>query len=87
MTKGGQELLYQIFNSPSSDLDFLTNRKNEIRFFIENDCHLKLNSRNIDYIEYYLNIRRVPLKANILDATVDGISNKIKPDNDCSPAQ
>lgn len=82
VTKGGQELLYQIFNSPSSDLDFLTNRKNEIKFFIENDCHLKLNSRNIDYIEYYINIRRVPLRANILDATVDGLSNKINPDND-----
>jgi DNA mismatch repair protein MutS len=82
VTKGGQELLYQIFKSPSSDFDFLTNRKNEIKFFIENDCHLKLNSRSIDYIEYYINIRRVPLRANILDATVDGLSNKINPDND-----
>lgn len=82
VTKGGQELLYQVFNSPSSDIDFLINRKEEIKFFIEHNCHLKLNSRNIDYIEYYLNIRRVPLRANIIDATVDGISNKINPDND-----
>lgn len=82
VSKGGQELLYQIFSSPSSDFEFLTNRRNEIKFFIDNDCHLKLNSRNIDYIEYHLNIRRVPLKANILDATVDGISNKFNPDND-----
>lgn len=82
VTKGGQELLYQIFNAPSSDLEFLINRKNEIKFFFENDCHLKLNSRNIDFIEYYLNIRRVPLKANLLDATVDGLSNKFSPDND-----
>src|SRR5665647_385101 len=82
VTKGGQELLYQIFNAPSSDYEFLTNRRNEINFFFENDCHLKLNSRNIDFIEYYLNIRRIPLKANLLDATVDGLSNKFSPDND-----
>ena len=81
-TKGGQELLLQIFNSPSSDIEFLSNRKKEIQFFIDHDCTLELNSRNIDYIEYYLNLRRVPLKANILDATVDALTNKVSPDND-----
>lgn len=82
ITKGGQELLYQIFNAPSSDLEFLRNRNNDIRFFFDNDCLLNLNSRSVDFIEYYLNIRRVPLKANIIDATIDGLSNKFKPDND-----
>jgi|WetSurMetagenome_2_1015567.scaffolds.fasta_scaffold115137_1 DNA mismatch repair protein MutS len=82
ITKGGQELLYQIFNAPSSDPEFLDNRTKEIKFFFENDCQLKLNSRSIDFIEYYLNIRRVPLKANIIDATIDGLSHKFKPDND-----
>jgi DNA mismatch repair protein MutS len=82
VTKGGQELLYQIFNTPSSDYAFLANRKKEIRFFFDNDCYLKLNSRNIDFIEYYLAIRKVPLKANIIDATVDGLSHKFNPKND-----
>jgi DNA mismatch repair protein MutS len=82
VTKGGQELIYQIFNSPVSDFEFLSDRKGEIKFFIDNDCSLKLNSRNIDFIEYYLNIRRVPLKANLIDATLDGLSNKLSPDND-----
>jgi DNA mismatch repair ATPase MutS len=81
-TRGGQDLLYRIFNSPVSDIEFLENRRDEIRFFAENDCRLSLNPRSVDYIEYYLNIRRVPLKANILDATVAGLSNKINPDND-----
>ena len=82
VTKGGQELLYAIFNNPSIEIEFLENRKKEIKFFFVNDCHLKLNSRSIDFIEYYLNSRRVPLKANIIDATLDGLSNKFNPDGD-----
>jgi DNA mismatch repair ATPase MutS len=81
-TKGGQELLYQIFNSPTADIEFLKNRTAEIQLFHQNKCKLELNSRSIDYIEFYLNIRRTPLKANILDAAFDHVSNKIKPDND-----
>ncbi len=81
-TKGGQELLYEIFKAPSSDIKFLENRKREIKFFFENDCHLKLNSRSVDFIEFYLNSRRVPLKANIIDATVNGLSHKFNPDSD-----
>jgi DNA mismatch repair protein MutS len=82
VTKGGQELLYEIFNAPSSDFEFLSNRKKEISIFSDSDCYLHLNSRSIDFIEYYLKIRRVPLKANIIDATYDGLSQKFKPDND-----
>lgn len=82
VTYGGRELLRQIFNGPSSDFEFLTNRIGEIRFFIENDCRLKLNSRSIEYIEYYLTIRRIPLRANLIDATVNALSNRFTPDND-----
>jgi DNA mismatch repair protein MutS len=48
VTKGGQELLFQIFSSPSSDIEFLTNRKNKISFFFDNECYLKLNPRSIE---------------------------------------
>ena len=82
ITKGGESLLYEIFKAPSSDIEFLENRKNEIKFFVDNGCYLKLNSRSIDFIEYYLNSRRVPLKANIIDATVNAISNKLIPNSD-----
>lgn len=81
-TQRGQELLFDLFNSPSLDIEFLNNRKREISIFYDNDCHLNLNSRNADFIEYYLNIRRIPLKANIIDATFDALSNKFTPDND-----
>lgn len=81
-TIGGQQLLYELFNAPISDLEFLQNRKKEINFFFDNNCNLKLNSRQIDFIEHYLNSRRVPLRNNIIDATYDGLSNKFKPDSD-----
>lgn len=82
LTKGGQELLFQIFNSPSADIDFLRNRTSEIELFYRNELSLELNPRSIDYIEFYLNIRRNPLKANILDAAFDHVANKLSPDND-----
>jgi DNA mismatch repair protein MutS len=81
-TKGGQELLFEIFHAPSSDIEFLSNREKDISFFYNTNCSLQLNPRSIDFIEYYLTIRRVPLKANIIDATYDGLSNHFKPDND-----
>jgi DNA mismatch repair protein MutS len=80
-TIGGRELLREMFSSPVSDLEFLENRKTEINFFFQNDCLLSLNSGQLDYIEWYLRNQRVPLKANILDAAVDSVLNKLKPDN------
>ena len=81
-TIGGQELLYEVFSSPVNNLDFLQNRQNEINFFVNNACFFKLNSGQLDYIEWYLRNQRVPLKDNIIDATVDSVRNKLKPDND-----
>ncbi|MDO9341051.1 MAG: DNA mismatch repair protein [Bacteroidales bacterium] len=81
-TIGGRELLYEVFSSPISNLDFLQNRKNEINFFFSNDCFIKLNSGQLDYIEWYLRNQRVPLKDNIIDAAYDSVKNKFKPDSD-----
>jgi DNA mismatch repair protein MutS len=81
-TIGGQDLLFEIFSSPVSDPEFLKRRHNEINFFAKNDCFIKLNSGQLDYIEWYLRSQRVPLKDNILDATFDSIRNIIKPDSD-----
>lgn len=81
-TIGGRELLYEVFGSPVSNLDFLQNRKKEINFFFSNDCFIKLNSGQLDYIEWYLRNQRVPLKDNIIDAAYDSVKNKFKPDSD-----
>jgi DNA mismatch repair protein MutS len=81
-TIGGQEALYEMINVPVSDYEFLKNRKDSIRFFLDNNCFLKLQSRQIDYIEFYLRNRRFPLRDNIIDATYNGLSNKFSPDSD-----
>ena len=81
-TVGGQELLHEMFNTPVSDFEFLQNRKSEIAFFFENNLCLELNSDQLDFIEYYLRNQRVPLKDNIIDASFDGVKNKLKLDRD-----
>jgi DNA mismatch repair protein MutS len=81
-TPGGQDAMYDMLNAPVSDFEFLQKRKASIRFFLDNHCTLKLHSRQIDYIEFYLRNRRFPLRDNIIDATIDGISNKLNPDSD-----
>lgn len=82
LTIGGQQALWDLFTSPISNQNLLLDRKKEILFFYENDCSLDLNSRQIDFIEHYLNSRRFPLRDNIIDATVNGLSNKLIPDGD-----
>jgi DNA mismatch repair protein MutS len=81
-TIGGQEALYEMINVPVSDFGFLQSRKDAISFFIDHNCFLKLHSRHIDYVEFYLRNRRFPLRDNIIDATYNGISNKLNPDSD-----
>jgi DNA mismatch repair protein MutS len=81
-TIGGQDTLYEMLNNPVSDLDFLQTRKEEINFFFLHNFHLILHKRQLDYIEFYLKNRRFPLRDNIIDATVDALSNKITPNSD-----
>ncbi|HZK61396.1 MAG TPA: hypothetical protein VFC41_04920 [Anaerovoracaceae bacterium] len=81
-TMGGRDSLYHVFSNPGSNLEYLQNRKNEIHFFVANDCFIKFNSGQLDYIEWYLRNRRVPLKDNLIDAAYDIVKNKLKPDTD-----
>ena len=81
-TIGGQELLYKVIRTPFSDLSFLENRKAEIEFILNRKDSLQLNKRQIDFVEYYLKIRRIPLRNNLIDAARDSIANKLKSSND-----
>ena len=81
-TIGGQELLYKVIRSPFTDIAFLENRKDEIRFFHNLNHSLKLKRRQLDFIEYYLKSRRVPLKNNFIDATKNSLANRLKSNND-----
>lgn len=80
-TTGGQEMLYKLFKTPISNLDFLQCRKDEINFFYLNNCLIKFKVRQFDFIEHYLSIDRNPLHDNIIDATCNGLLNAISPDS------
>jgi len=82
VTIGGQEKLYRIFRTPISDIEYLDNRKKEIEYFINLKDNLKLNKRQLDYVEYYLKNRRNPLKNNLIDAARDSIAYKLKTNHD-----
>jgi DNA mismatch repair protein MutS len=81
-TTGGREMLNKLFKTPVSDIEFLQYRKDEINFFFENKCSIKLFSKQFDFIEHYLNIFKKPLQNNIVDAVYKGILNVISPDGD-----
>lgn len=80
VTRGGKEVLNRLFRTPVSDIELLRSRKDEINFFFLNNCLLKLKSRHIDFIEHYLVNDRFPLRNNIIDATYNGLMNKLSPD-------
>lgn len=82
VTTGGKEMMNKLFRTPVSDPEFLQCRKEEIYFFYLNGHYLKLNSRSIDFIEHYLDIKRSPLHDNIIDAAYNGVMNVISPDGD-----
>ena len=82
VTIGGQELLYKIISSPFSDYAFLESRKSEINYFFNLNESLDLSKRHLDYIEFYLESKSIPLKNNLVDATLNSLSNKIKPSVD-----
>jgi DNA mismatch repair protein MutS len=81
-TKGGSEVLHKYFRFPLADIQFLEQRKQQIIFFFHLNTKLKLRKRQFDFVEHYLKNRRMPLRDNFLDATKDGILNKINPDGD-----
>lgn len=82
VTTGGKEMMNKLFRIPVTDIEFLQCRKEEINFFYVNNHYLKLNSRSIDFIEHYLDIKRNPLHDNIIDAAYNGVMNVISPDGD-----
>lgn len=81
-TKGGQEYLYKVMQSPFTDVKFLENRKSEISFFFRIEKHLELNRRQLDYIEFYLKSKKMPLRNNFIDSMAANFANKLKPDTE-----
>ena len=75
-TIGGQLYLHRLMQTPMSDIAFLENRKSEINFFYKLDGCLELSKRQLDYVEFYLAMRQMPLRNNMVDSLKDYYSNR-----------
>ena len=76
-TIGGREMVNEMMRNPSSDLKFLSDRTAAISWFLKRHIVLDINSHQLDLIDHHLKHNKRHLKANLLDATVDFLRNKI----------
>lgn len=81
-TLGGREKLRDMMTSPSSDLAFVSARKDAIAYFFNQRITLDINSHQLDLIEHYLKYNKRYLSNNVIDATVGFISNQLSPQSD-----
>ena len=81
-TIGGKKYLFDLMQSPLTDIHKLQQRRDTIKFIYDIKFNLTINSSQFDFIEHYLNLNRSALRNNFLDAYVQSISYKLKPLND-----
>ena len=81
-TIGGREMLTEMMSNPSSDLVFLQNRVDTIRWLEQTQFNIDMTNHQLDLIEHYLKHNKLHLKANLLDASADALKNKLFPSND-----
>lgn len=79
---GGKKYLFELMQSPFTDIDKIQQRRDAIKFIYEKEFELTINSTQFDFIDHYLNLNTTPLRNNFLDAYFDSLSYQIKPKND-----
>ncbi|AOM75898.1 MutS-related protein [Pedobacter steynii] len=75
-TLGGKEKIREMMGNPSSDISFLTRRKEAIQYFYHREIVLKIKSEQLDLIEHYLNFNKAYSRNNLLDSLVDFVQNR-----------
>lgn len=81
-TKGGQDALFQLMKSPTSEVDVLEFRIELIGFFRRTKTQIRFNAVQFDFIEHYLKLNIRALKDNFIDAYGKYVSNILKSNND-----
>ncbi len=81
-TIGGKSVLQQLMSNPIADIHELQQRCELIRFLANTDLELKINSGQFEFIERYLRLNIAPLRNNFVDAFLQNLSYRIKPNND-----
>lgn len=81
-TKGGKDLLLNIMSEPLNDLTEINSRICSIKFLHDNNLYCKLERKNLDAVEYYLNLDKAILKDNIIDSLYTYLSDRVKTSNE-----
>jgi len=81
-TIGGKKYLFELMQSPFTDIHKIQQRSDTIKFIYDAEFELTINAGQFDFIEHYLNLNSSALRNNYLDAYVQSISYKLNPLND-----
>ncbi|RAJ19306.1 MutS-related protein [Pedobacter cryoconitis] len=73
-TVGGRERLREMMQSPSSDLQEITLRKDSIKYFYDHHINLDIKNEELDLVEYYLKFDKSKFRGNIIDSVVEYIA-------------
>lgn len=80
-TFGGRKFLFQIMQNPITDLEELKQRTELIGFLQKTGFEIKMNSKQLDFIEHYQRHNITPLRNNFVDAFFQNLSYRINPNN------
>jgi len=81
-TIGGKDLLLSIISVPPNNLTEINSRISSIKFLHDNNLYCELERKNLDAIEYYLNLDKAILKDNIIDSLYNYLSNRVNSTNE-----
>lgn len=82
LTEGGSDYLKHLIKSPITDSVELGKRIKLIRFFINNPVKLSISSKQLKYIEKYINLNVTVLKSNPIDLLYLRFTEWLSPSND-----
>ncbi|WP_296621039.1 hypothetical protein [Marivirga sp.] len=82
LTEGGGDYLKHLIKSPITDSVELGKRIKLIRFFINNPVKLAISSKQLKYIEKYINLNVTVLKSNPIDLLYLRFTEWLSPSND-----
>ncbi len=81
-TTGGKIRLHKMLKTPMSNLEILKDRSDSIRFFAEKNVYLKIEKKDIDFVEYYKTSKITFTKKNAISSVYQSLRYQFKPDND-----
>ncbi|WP_158795585.1 hypothetical protein [Pedobacter sp. L105] len=69
-TLGARDLLKAIMQNPSTDIQYISSRRDAIKYFFDNKLSLEIKNENLDLIEFYLNSNGRKSEKNLIDSFV-----------------